>query len=85
MGASESGAGEGRGHRQSLDASSLLRRFLCRSAPQTPEGIAVGGWEGRRQQRRRAPGASRSHLGWREAGCPGEGAEQGLRCHHSEQ
>lgn len=44
-------AGEGRGHNQSLDTSSLLRRFLCRSAPQTPEGIAVRGREGRRGQR----------------------------------
>ena len=68
-------AGEGRGHSQSLDTSSLLKRFLCRSAPQTPEGIAVRGREGRRGQRLCGPGAPSCHLrlGGAGAGCPGNG------------
>lgn len=68
-------AGEGRGHSQSLDSSSLLKRFLGRSAPQTPEGIAVRGREGRRGQRLCAPGAPSCHLrvGGAGAGCPGNG------------
>lgn len=69
-------AGEGRGRSQSLDTSSLLKRFLRRSAPQTPEGIAGGGREGARRQAR-SPGAPRSPGGWREAGCPGKGRSRG--------
>lgn len=65
-------AGEGRGHSQSLDTSSLLRRFLCRLAPRAPRGSQQAAGRGGGTEAW-SPGAPRCHPGWRESGCPGKG------------
>lgn len=65
-------AGEGRGHSQSLDTSSLLRRFLGRAAPRTPGGSPQGRGSGA-GTRGAEPSAPRCRRCRRETGCPGEG------------